>query len=1729
MGLVEDLRQLQPDTKPDLVSSLRSLQPDKPKRVAAGADIPAAMKTRIQKLITEKAYKPGTAQIDPGGMQNVLLMLPKKYHKYAQEYVKGSLKEPGATVETAVKSVGEHVVKPAVAFPIQAVNTVTSALAGHELSLLPLPKDKRTNNFANQTRAMSLSQAAKMPVDMVKFGVESIKNAPKDIATGNIGPIIGTGLMVAGGVHGAKKLKGKVTPKATPKAKANPTEVVESLRSLEPDVVSPATPGPVRVEAEVPITLDEAPQSPPQSFSKAQPSPVVAPEVAPVAPTPEPVSVFARVDKNNLDARGKATTDRIAEINANAPGPLETIPKTLPELEARKVELEGRIRILKDSPIAGYAQKELDRVNRAIEGMQGEAGVVGRFHGTSQPITDLGMTFDRYQSQNLYGPGFYTTDDFGVAGSYTGKGKGQAPTVYNVEWAGDKAPNLIDLEKPMPDDALLAMQEAVGDYTTLERSKPGKELYSDIKEALRDEGVSRMEAEEVLDSIRYALSQKGYDGFKHIGGQKTGGKPHNVEIYFSPVDDFTGKPKVKITEVGKGSEVAPVASKQPEGTITQPAPVNASESSPVKAGEVLETAPNAEPTAKPEAPKPDPLADATGGRVTGIKNAVTEAEESLYGLDPAEREAVKTNKDSFDRARAVYEADHDYGRKLTEDIISNPRQVTPDEIHALDIDRARIENDYHKATTQAAKDKALAELQRNQQAAAHAKQHNAAGFAAFKSMVKEDYSLASVILNADAKKKAKTGQGLTPEETAKIKAEVEKYESLKAEFDSYRTEVEAEVTRLKKLADSDNANVEVNKSIKRLKSIDDRIADIEAKMTDAMGAGKIPDDLTAEWNRLQEEKQMAEHAVSSAQEAAFRDTADQATGEAYTNHYARILEVDTEKGIRQGTRKVKKNGIVGDEVDEWYVSELTPEGMDPQAFAQEINRAIHGKKETTFLTGSGPRAWGEIADTITRDELIAFRQVLKGRGAKLTNAPKSAKARAVRSRTKRSYNPGDIHYGTTNRLVSKQRAGELEASINSKLAGMHSTPLRIDVVAEVAEYMLYHLEASARWSYKSLHKHIKNKFPNLRDNEIREAYSQAANDKRLERSRKITEAALSEVEAATKNKERIPKAPPIKLDAETIALKEQLRKARAEYDKVVQQEKANPKDTRLKAARTRLEREIVTLNEHIKNKTPIEKPKPVTYDAATQKLADEAKQLRAKLAELTAQPVPADVVLARKQKAQKTALEGRISRLEKHIESKTPMSKPAPVPATSEITNLRAQAKQLKAKLDDLTKQEPSADAVMAKRLARSKEALKRRLNVINSHIARKSAIEKVSPLEYDLEYLDLKAQVSKQKAILDEIVGPPETLGHKVRRVVAGVLNAPTGILAAWDDSFIGRQGGAMLFRNPKAWALGAKRSLKALGSEKASWEIDTAIRHDPHFALAQKSKLEYTALDPNAKLSAAEETSMYLRSAGKVPGLGKALRPFDRAYTTAANVMRHEAFYRMADVMGGSWTPEHYKSYASFLNKLTGRGELGRLAAYQPELSGLFVSARKIAADVQILFTPLSGPKEVRVAAAKTLVGYTSALMTLAYTVNASGMGKVETNPNSPDFMKMRIGNTRFDLTGGRAQVVRTMWRMGRATLKHSRYGDAKYTEKTATDHALQFLSNKQSPGIGAAKGLITGKDFKGDEITPGQVAGDLVTPWNAGEIAAAWQDEGPAMAAIVGISGFFGIGSQTYREKK
>lgn len=192
-----------------------------------------------------------------------------------------------------------------------------------------------------------------------------------------------------------------------------------------------------------------------------------------------------------------------------------------------------------------------------------------QYHGTRQPIKKLSE--DIYSSsgeQNIYGPGFYTTDALDIADGYSKAKFSKEPKVYQVI---EKTPQKIyDAEQPIGEYRKFWLEKEKQHFESMkEKYKENKDKYFDkykesfenylnqsdyipseillneeptslrdfydkIRERSIDEGLKAYEVQEYFDSIQSILESHGYEGISHKGGLLTNNPEHHVKIYWMP-------------------------------------------------------------------------------------------------------------------------------------------------------------------------------------------------------------------------------------------------------------------------------------------------------------------------------------------------------------------------------------------------------------------------------------------------------------------------------------------------------------------------------------------------------------------------------------------------------------------------------------------------------------------------------------------------------------------------------------------------------------------------------------------------------------------------------------------------------------------------------------------------------------------------------------------------------------------------------------------------------------------------------------------------------------------------------------------------------------------------------------------------------------------------------------------------------------------------------------------
>ncbi len=366
----------------------------------------------------------------------------------------------------------------------------------------------------------------------------------------------------------------------------------------------------------------------------------------------------------------------------------------------------------------------------------------------------------------------------------------------------------------------------------------------------------------------------------------------------------------------------------------------------------------------------------------------------------------------------------------------------------------------------------------------------------------------------------------------------------------------------------------------------------------------------------------------------------------------------------------------------------------------------------------------------------------------------------------------------------------------------------------------------------------------------------------------------------------------------------------------------------------------------------------------------------------------------------------------------------------------------------------------------------------------------------------------------------------EKSVQVMGNIMNFTRSIWSSLDLSAPFRQGRA-LAHTGEFWK-GIPAMFKYWGSKPFYEATMKSISDRPTFERMQKAGLAFT--DLGADLSKREEQFMS-SWAGKLPGVKQS----ERAYNGYLNKLRADVFDRLSKEMEDAGVnlktdTKTLKDLGRFVNTATGRGDLGRLNQAAPLLASTLFSPRLMAARVNMLnpmyYAKLSKP--VRRQAIKGLLafGVTSVIATkLLQTAGA----KVEWDPRSSNFMKLRVGDTRYDTGGGFYQYLTLAARLATNQTKNAK-GDVvnlgeRFGSKDSLDVLKDFMRSKLSPNASLIVDARLGKNVVGEKFDPENEAVKRFIPLFFQDAADVIKEKGPVEGTIAAAPGLFGIGTQTY----
>jgi hypothetical protein len=294
-------------------------------------------------------------------------------------------------------------------------------------------------------------------------------------------------------------------------------------------------------------------------------------------------------------------------------------------------------------------------------------------------------------------------------------------------------------------------------------------------------------------------------------------------------------------------------------------------------------------------------------------------------------------------------------------------------------------------------------------------------------------------------------------------------------------------------------------------------------------------------------------------------------------------------------------------------------------------------------------------------------------------------------------------------------------------------------------------------------------------------------------------------------------------------------------------------------------------------------------------------------------------------------------------------------------------------------------------------------------------------------------------------------------------------------------------------------------------------------------------------------------------VPGIKQVTEASERSFSTMGNISRYDKYQAMTD----SWAKmypdidqamkvavetgeeldaalfknptrvtkalEQLDNLGEWTNITTGRGNLPKfLQKHAETLNVVMYASRLMAARVGyvpkgIVFS-IKNPV-IRKEFARELVSLTAFTVGTLYTAKMLG-AKVEMDPRSTDFGKIRVGDTRIDLMGGFQPYIRYTAQIITGERKSA---SGRVYEASRGEGFARFLRSKEAPMVGLIHDMWSGETFIGEDAdlsseSLARTAYSKFTPLFVQDVIDAMKQEGPVGAALA-TPAFFGAGATSY----
>lgn len=389
-------------------------------------------------------------------------------------------------------------------------------------------------------------------------------------------------------------------------------------------------------------------------------------------------------------------------------------------------------------------------------------------------------------------------------------------------------------------------------------------------------------------------------------------------------------------------------------------------------------------------------------------------------------------------------------------------------------------------------------------------------------------------------------------------------------------------------------------------------------------------------------------------------------------------------------------------------------------------------------------------------------------------------------------------------------------------------------------------------------------------------------------------------------------------------------------------------------------------------------------------------------------------------------------------------------------------------------------------------------------------------------KYIDKLKHEATDSSIMDALKNPAQ-----IAMDAAGTAKAMNATL---DNSAIFRQGWKAMMTNPVLWAKNAIQSfgtiIKTFGGKDVAADSKARIMSGPYYDKAVKAKLAVATIEEDFPTSLPE----------KIPLFGRLYKASENAFTVFVHNLRMDIFSKYIEQFEKAGidtsNKETLTSLGKLVNSLTGRGDLGAFEPAGGVINNVFFSGRALKGQIDVYTSHIFDPTvtfEVKKAAVTNLlkiVGLQASILVLAEQLQP---GSVEKDPTSADFGKIKIGNTRFDVSGGASSLLTLVARLSTGESKSSTTGKVRKIDPV--EAISSFFENKLAPAYTAGLALNRGEDREGRPVNLTSVEGvlnlldNLLTPIGIKNLRESEDVYDRANLMAIAIADFFGIGTSTY----